>query len=37
MWRESLFAWMTRNAASAMDFFEIPANRVVEMGSQIEI
>ncbi|MEN3975421.1 potassium transporter Kup [Emcibacter sp. SYSU 3D8] len=37
MWRESLFAWMTRNATSAMDFFEIPANRVVELGSQIEI
>ncbi|MBI1180141.1 MAG: potassium transporter Kup [Alphaproteobacteria bacterium] len=37
MWREMLFAWMTRSATSAMDFFEIPANRVVEMGSQIEI
>jgi KUP system potassium uptake protein len=37
MWREALFAWMTRNATSAMDFFEIPANRVVELGSQIEI
>jgi KUP system potassium uptake protein len=37
MWRESLFAWMSRNATSAMDFFEIPANRVVELGSQIEI
>ncbi|MGE0665367.1 MAG: potassium transporter Kup [Sphingomonadales bacterium] len=37
MWREVLFAWMTRNATSAMDFFEIPANRVVELGSQIEI
>ncbi len=37
MWRESLFAWMTRNATSAMDFFQIPANRVVELGSQIEI
>jgi KUP system potassium uptake protein len=37
MWREHLFAWMTRNAASAKDFFRIPANRVVELGSQIEI
>ena len=36
-WREKLFAWMTRNAASAMDFFKIPANRVIELGSQIEI
>jgi KUP system potassium uptake protein len=37
MWREHLFAWMTRNAASAKDFFRIPANRVIELGSQIEI
>jgi KUP system potassium uptake protein len=37
LWREHLFAWMTRNAASANDFFRIPANRVVELGSQIEI
>ena len=37
LWREHLFAWMTRNAASAKDFFRIPANRVVELGSQIEI
>lgn len=36
-WRENLFAWMTRNAVSAMDFFKIPSNRVVELGSQIEI
>ena len=37
IWREHIFAWMTRNAASANDFFRIPANRVVELGSQIEI
>ena len=37
IWREHLFAWMTRNAASAKDFFRIPANRVIELGSQIEI
>jgi KUP system potassium uptake protein len=37
LWREHLFAWMTRNAASANDFFRIPPNRVVELGSQIEI
>jgi KUP system potassium uptake protein len=37
LWREHIFAWMTRNAASANDFFRIPANRVVELGSQIEI
>jgi len=37
LWREHLFAWMTRNAAAAPDFFRIPPNRVVELGSQIEI
>ncbi len=37
LWREHVFAWMMRNAASAKDFFRIPANRVVELGSQIEI
>jgi len=37
LWREKLFAWMLRNAASAMEFFRLPSNRVVELGSQIEI
>ena len=37
LWREKLFAWMLRNAASAMEFFRLPTNRVVELGSQIEI
>ncbi|WP_119304929.1 potassium transporter Kup [Dongia deserti] len=37
MWREHLFAWMSRSATSAMDFFNIPPNRVVELGTQIEI
>lgn len=37
VWREALFAWMSRNAATAMDFFKIPTNRVVELGTQIEI
>ncbi|WP_235973857.1 potassium transporter Kup [Parasphingopyxis marina] len=36
-WREKLFAWMLRNAESAMQFFRLPANRVVELGSQVEI
>ena len=36
-WREKLFAWMLRNAESAMQFFKLPTNRVVELGSQIEI
>ena len=37
IWREKLFAWMVRNAESAMDFFKLPTNRVVELGSQLEI
>ncbi|HEU4821206.1 MAG TPA: potassium transporter Kup [Qipengyuania sp.] len=37
VWREKLFAWMLRNAATAMEFFKLPTNRVVELGSQIEI
>ncbi|MEH3159268.1 MAG: potassium transporter Kup [Sphingomonas taxi] len=37
LWREKLFAWMLRNAESAMEFFRLPTNRVVELGSQVEI
>jgi KUP system potassium uptake protein len=37
LWRDHLFAWMTRNATRATDFFNIPANRVVELGTHIEI
>jgi KUP system potassium uptake protein len=37
IWREKLFAWMLRNAESAMEFFKLPPNRVVELGSQVEI
>ncbi|MHB0969459.1 MAG: potassium transporter Kup [Thermoanaerobaculia bacterium] len=37
IWRERLFAWMSRNARSAADFFRIPPNRVVEMGAQVEL
>ena len=36
-WREKLFISMQRNTGSASDFYQIPPNRVVEMGSQIEI
>ena len=37
IWREKLFAWMMRNAATPMEFFGLPTNRVVELGSQVEI
>jgi KUP system potassium uptake protein len=37
MWRETLFAWMHQNGAKPSDFFRIPANRVVELGTKVEI
>ena len=36
-WREVLFTWMFRNADSATAFFKIPTNRVVELGTQVEM
>ncbi|RYZ35576.1 MAG: potassium transporter Kup, partial [Myxococcaceae bacterium] len=36
-WREALFSWMSRNARSATAYFRIPPNRVVELGSQVEL
>jgi KUP system potassium uptake protein len=35
-WRKALFAIMSRNARSATEFFQIPPNRVIELGAQIE-
>ena len=37
LWRERLFAWMYQNGAKPSDFFHIPANRVVELGTKVEI
>jgi KUP system potassium uptake protein len=37
VWREKLFVFMTRNAVRATAFFRLPAERVVELGVQIEI
>jgi KUP system potassium uptake protein len=36
-WRDWIFIWMSRNALSATDFFRIPSNRVVEVGTQVEM
>lgn len=36
-WREKLFISMQRNTSAVSDFYQIPTNRVVELGSQIEI
>jgi KUP system potassium uptake protein len=37
LWREKLFASMHRNAAAAADFLHLPTNRIVELGTKIEI
>lgn len=37
MWRERLFAWMMRNSSSAVQYFCLPANQVIELGAQVEI
>lgn len=36
-WREHLFVTMSRNARDAADYFRIPTNRVIELGTQVEI
>ena len=37
MWRERLFAAMARNASNVTDYFNIPTNRVIELGVRIQI
>jgi KUP system potassium uptake protein len=37
VWREKLFVLMSRNAQRATAFFRLPAERVVELGVQVEI
>jgi KUP system potassium uptake protein len=37
MWRESLFSFLSRNAQPATLFFKLPADRVVEIGAQVEL
>jgi KUP system potassium uptake protein len=37
IWREKLFAFLSRNAQPATSFFGIPPDRVMEVGTQIEI
>ena len=37
MWRERLFVSMSKNATKAIEFFNVPANRVVELGTQVEL
>ena len=37
LWRERLFAVMTRNSGSIVEYFSIPPNRVIELGTRVEI
>jgi len=37
LWRERMFAAMTRNSGSAVEYLNIPTNRVIELGTQVEI
>ncbi|MBS0432736.1 MAG: potassium transporter Kup [Proteobacteria bacterium] len=37
LWRDKLFAFMARNALPATAFFRIPGNRLIELGTQVEI
>jgi KUP system potassium uptake protein len=36
-WREALFAGMCRNARTAADFFSLPPNQVVELGTRVTL
>jgi len=37
LWREKLFAFLSRNAVDATSFYKLPPDRVVELGIQIQI
>jgi KUP system potassium uptake protein len=37
LWRERMFALMSRNAGNAADFFRLPDNCVVELGTRVQI
>ena len=37
LWQEKLYAFMTRNAVRAPDYFLIPPARVVELGTKVEM
>jgi KUP system potassium uptake protein len=36
-WRDRIFSAMARNAGSVADYFNLPANRVVELGTRVEL
>jgi KUP system potassium uptake protein len=36
-WRKELFSTMADMASSVVDYFKIPPNRVIELGTRVEI
>ena len=36
-WRREVFRWMQRNAPSAVEYFRLPPDRVVELGTQLRL
>ena len=36
-WRRHLFIWMSHLATKASDYYRIPSNRVIELGTQVQI
>jgi KUP system potassium uptake protein len=37
LWQEQLYAFMTRNAVRAPDYFLVPPTKVVELGTKVEL
>ncbi len=37
LWRDRLFAAMARNAGDVTDYFNIPTNRVIELGTRVQL
>ncbi len=37
IWREKLFAWMSRNSRQATEFYQLPPGQVIEVGVQVEL
>jgi KUP system potassium uptake protein len=37
LWRDRLFATMARNSGDVTDYFNIPTNRVIELGTRVQI
>lgn len=37
IWREHIFVWMKQNASSAISYYKIPPDRVIELGGSYEI